>query len=198
MLEVELAELRTLFEAVHYANLIVVQVDLNKVRKASECIGHFGQKIILQVDVKEIGALPCQDAFVRILRVWQRNSRQAFVSHLQMCLFSEVWSMVPLSLLSHFTEEQIDGNGLRLARYIRWWDLIKHVHRLHHFFLLLSLLSSGYLLIHLVLLLLRDVRTILAHIVTVDLYRCHDLVKKAGGLLSTAELLDLLNSEQSE
>ena len=75
MLEVELAELRTLFEAVHYANLIVVQVDLNKVRKAFECVGHFGQKVVLQVDVKEVGALPRQDAFVWILRVRQRHSR---------------------------------------------------------------------------------------------------------------------------
>ena len=73
VLKVELAQLGALFEAVHQGDLIVVQVDLDEIRKAAEGTGHLSKEVVLEVDVEEVWALDGQETCVGILLIGMGN-----------------------------------------------------------------------------------------------------------------------------
>ena len=73
MLEVELAKLRALLEAVHHGDLIVMQIYLDEISQATECTSHFSKEVVLEVDVHQVGALTGKNVLVWLVRVGHTN-----------------------------------------------------------------------------------------------------------------------------
>ena len=201
MLQVELAEEGALREAVHHGNLVVVQVDLHQIWQASESASHICQKVVLQVDVEQGGALAGQDVLFGILRVGHTDRRQVLVRHLQVGLFAKVRRMMYHWLEGDFAKHQLHSDWLGVLRYIRRRNLDSFLKLLLAHLILHGGGRSFVILTRLFLIqsgLLGGVGSILAHIVSVDLDRGHDLVIQTGRLFLYSQLTQSVDVEHSE
>ena len=198
MLQVELAKLGALGEAVHDGDLVVVQVYLDEVGQAMESTGHISQEVVLQVNVQQCWTLAGQDGLVGVFGIRHAYCGQVFICHLQMRLLTKVGCMVDHRLRCNLAKQQLHSDGLRRSGHIRR----RH---LEHLFRLLQraiILSCCQVELRLILLVQRglhgDVGAILAYIIAVDFYCGINLVEKTGGVFCDSQLLQRIDLDKTE